>query len=148
MIIFLPRRGEGFARFEHSLTVKDVRDLISSLRKRKVDLYLPRFKLTSKFYLARTLARMGMPDAFSNKADLSGMTGSKELRVSKVIHQAYVDVDEKGTEAAAATAVVIRLKAVMRNPVFRADHPFIFMIIHKKTGSILFMGRVENPLGK
>ncbi len=148
MIIFLPRRGEGLARFEHSLTVKDVRTLITSLRKRKVDLFLPRFKLSSKFYLARTLARMGMPDAFSNKANLSGMTGIKELRVSKVIHQAYVDVDEKGTEAAAATAVVIRLKAVMRNPVFRADHPFVFMIIHKETGSILFMGRVENPLGK
>ncbi len=148
MIIFLPSREEGLTRLEQSLSVKGVHTMTSSLRTRNVDVYLPRFRLNTKLYLSRILARMGMSDAFSEEADLSGMTGNKELQVSKVIHQAYVDVDEKGTEAAAATAVVIRLKAMMSKPVFRANHPFLFMIIHKKTGSILFMGRVENPLVK
>jgi len=101
--------------------------------------------LKTKYYLARDLAAMGMPDAFSNRADFSGMTGHKELKISKVIHQAYVEVNEEGTEAAAATAVTMRLKAIMRHPVFRADHPFIFLIIHKKIGNILFIGRVVKP---
>ena len=148
MLVFLPSREEGLSRLEKSLSVNDVRAIIASLQTRKVDVYLPRFRINSKFYLANVLSSMGMSDAFSKRADLSGMTGNKELQISKVIHQAYVNVDEKGTEAAAATAVVIRLKAVIRNPVFRADHPFLFMMIHKETGSILFMGRVKNPAGE
>ena len=148
MIVFLPSRKERLSRLEKSLNVNDVRAIIASLQARKVDVYLPRFRINSKFYLANVLSSMGMSDAFSKRADLSGMTGNKELQISKVIHQAYVNVDEKGTEAAAATAVVIRLKAVIRNPVFRADHPFLFMMVHKETGSILFMGRVKNPAGE
>ena len=88
---------------------------------------------------------MGMRDAFSDAADFSGMTGGKGLKISRVIHQAYVEVNEEGTKATAATAVVMRLKAVRRAPVFRADHPFIFVIFHKKTGVILFMERVVRP---
>ncbi len=148
MLVFLPSREEGLSRLEKSLSVNDVRAIIASLQTRKVDVYLPRFRINSKFYLANVLSSMGMSDAFSKRADLSGMTGNKKLQISKVIHQAYVNVDEKGTEAAAATAVVIRLKAVIRNPVFRADHPFLFMMVHKETGSILFMGRVKNPAGE
>jgi serpin B len=94
---------------------------------------------------------MGMPTAFTDTADFSGMDGTKNLFISDVIHQAFVDVTEEGTEAAAATAVVIKLAAAPANPepvpVFRADHPFIFFIQDDETGSILFMGRVVNPAG-
>ncbi len=146
MVVFLPSRAQGLERFEQGLTPKKMRKLLASLRKRKVMVYLPRFKLKTRYYMGRMLSEMGMPDAFSNRADFSGMTGNKELKISKIIHQAYVDVNEEGTEAAAATAVVMRMKAIMRIPVFRADHPFIFMIIHKKSGSILFMGRMVKPV--
>ena len=92
---------------------------------------------------------MGMPTAFTGKADFSGMDGTTSLLISDVIHQAFVEVNEEGTEAAAATAVVMKLAAAPANPdpipVFRADHPFIFIIQDDETGSILFMGRVVNP---
>ena len=89
---------------------------------------------------------MGMPDAFTTKADFSGMTGNKELFISAVVHKAFVDVNEEGTEAAAATAVTMRMTAVSTPPpAFRADHPFLFMVRHNPSGSILFMGRVVNP---
>jgi serpin B len=88
---------------------------------------------------------MGMPDAFSGRADFSGMTGDKELFISAVIHKAYVDVNEEGTEAAAATGIVMKLTAVEPPPpIFRADRPFVFIIRDKQSGSILFMGRVAN----
>ena len=89
---------------------------------------------------------MGIKDAFSlPPADFSGMTGRKDLFVSHVLHKAFVDVNEEGTEAAAATAVGMRLTAVRIQPVFRADHPFVFMIRHNQSQSILFMGRLANP---
>ena len=145
MVILLPTQKDGLAPLESHLTEEGIRQSLNKLRKRKVDVYIPRFKLETKYYLARDLAMMGMPDAFSPRADFSGMTGHRELKISKVIHQAYVEVNEEGTEAAAATAVAVGLKAVMRHPVFRADHPFLFMIIHKETGTILFMGALKNP---
>ncbi len=143
MIILLPAKKDGLAELEQHLTEKTLSQWLVHLHKREIKVYMPRFKLKTKYYLARNLAAMGMSDAFFNRADFSGMTGNKELKISRVIHQAYVEVNEEGTEAAAATAVTMRLKAIMRHPVFRADHPFIFLIIHKKTGSILFMGRVS-----
>ncbi len=100
-----------------------------------------------KLSLARVLQSMGMTDAFTEKADFTGMTARRELFISAVIHQAYVDVNEEGTEAAAATGVVVGVTSVGPNetPVFRADHPFLFLIRDKTTGSILFLGRVMNP---
>jgi len=145
MIILLPVKRDGLAELKHHLTEKTLNQWLVHLRERKIKVYMPRFKLKTKYHLARDLAAMGMPDAFSNKADFSGMTGKKDLKISKVIHQAYVEVNEEGSEAAAATAVTMQLKAVMFHSIFRADHPFVFMIIHKKTGSILFMGKVVNP---
>ena len=145
MIILLPAKKDGLAELEQHLTEKTLSQWLAHLCKREIKVYMPRFKLRTKYYLARDLAAMGMPDAFSNRADFSGMTGHKELKISKVIHQAYVEVNEEGTEAAAATAVTMRLKAVMLHPIFRANHPFVFMIFHKKTGSILFVGKVVNP---
>jgi serpin B len=88
-----------------------------------------------------------MHTAFGEEADFSGMTGRRELFISKIVHQAYVKVDEKGTEAAAATAVIINLTAIPERKVFRADHPFIFIIQEIETGNILFMGRIVNPSG-
>jgi serine protease inhibitor len=92
-----------------------------------------------------TLSALGMLTAFSENADFSGMTGKKDLYIGFVIHQAYVKVDEEGTEAAAATVVGMKLEAVMPRNIFRADHPFIFLIQEKDTGNILFLGRVVNP---
>jgi len=91
---------------------------------------------------------MGMTDAFSPRADFSGMDGQRDLFISAVVHKAFVDVNEEGTEAAAATGVVMRSMAVMRprpTPVFRADHPFIFLIRDTRSGSILFLGRMVDP---
>jgi len=90
---------------------------------------------------------MGMHDAFDERADFSAMTGRKDLYIGKVIHQADIEVNEEGTEAAAATAVVMQRKSVPQRVVFRADHPFVFLIRHKPTGTILFMGNVMNPDG-
>ena len=93
------------------------------------------------------LSKMGMGEAFSMKADFSGMTGSQDLYIDDVYHKAFVKVDEKGTEAAAATAVVMRTKSARRprELIFKADHPFLFLIRHEKTGMILFLGRVARP---
>ena len=91
---------------------------------------------------------MGMSTAFSGSADFSGMTGILDLYISEVIHQAFVEVNEEGTEAAAATAVIMPRDTAepgLQIPTFRADHPFIFIIQQKETGNILFLGRVSNP---
>jgi len=146
MLILLPNQDASIENIKNLLTEAKLRDYLSHLHTREIMVYLPRFKVKSKYYLGNILSAMGMPDAFSDRADFSGMTGNKELKISKVIHQAYVEVNEEGTEATATTAMVMRLKAVMFNqPIFKADHPFVFMILHRKTGNILFMGRVMNP---
>ncbi|MGA1821968.1 MAG: serpin family protein [Thermoplasmatota archaeon] len=97
-------------------------------------------------HLENTLMDMGMIDAFGN-ADFSGITGKRDLFISQVIHQGFIDVNEEGTEAAAATAVVARLGGVVDNVQFNADHPFMFVIQDNDTGNILFMGRVTDLSG-
>ena len=109
----------------------------------KVRVFLPRFKLTGEFDLSKTLKAMGMIAAFGD-ADFSGMTGQRDLFISEVVHKAFVDVNEEGTEAAAATAVVMS-RGVEAAPLFYADHPFIFLIRENSTGSLLFLGRVVDP---
>ncbi len=147
MVVLLPRKVDGLADFEKSLTHKGLTEWVEALRKEEVAVYLPKFKMTSSFSLSEVLQSLGMPDAFSlGLADFSGMTGNKDLFISAVIHKAFVDVNEEGTEAAAATAGVMALERVPAPPpVFRADHPFLFLIRDRRTGSILFMGRVVNP---
>ena len=148
MIIFLPNKPDGLPGFEKALTAERVATSIAKMGKEEVRVKLPKFKLTSEFLLVDTLKSMGMTDAFAlPPADFSGMTGKKDLFIAKVIHKAFVDVNEKGTEAAAATAVPVQtLEEMPREPkVFRADHPFLFLIRDNHTGSILFMGRVMNP---
>jgi serpin B len=112
-----------------------------------LSLSLPKFSFESKFELSDLLAEMGMPDAFDPaKADFSGMDGTDLLYISNVIHQAYVGVDEQGTEAAAATAVVMTLESAMIPELeLTIDHPFIFLIRDQLTETVLFLGRVLNP---
>jgi len=150
MVVVLPRTRDGLKGLEDALTQEALSGWLKALRRRKVAVTLPRFKLTCQFQLADVLQKMGMKDAFSMaRADLSGMNGRRDLYISHVIHKAFVDVNEEGTEAAAATAVVIALRSAPQRPaVFRADHPFVFVIRHKPSGSILFMGRVANPVGR
>lgn len=146
MLVLLPRESNGLARLEKDLTFENLGQWESRLRQTEVVVFLPKFKLTSHFWLNAALASMGMADAFSPKADFSGMDGSNWLYISAAIHKAYVDVNEEGTEAAAATAVVVTARAMpSRPPIFRADHPFLFLIRENTTRSILFMGRVIDP---
>jgi len=145
MVVLLPARPGGLAKLEASLTVKSLDGIISRLRHpRKVSTYFPRFKTEYMMKMKPMLKKMGMPEAFSMKADFSGMTGSRDLLIDDVYHKAFVTVDEKGTEAAAATAVVAKANGGGRT-VFKANHPFVFLIRHEKTGLILFLGRITEP---
>lgn len=113
-----------------------------------VDLHLPKFSLEDRIDLRDTLRNMGMTTAFTTNADFRGMTDKKDLAISKVIHQSFVAVDEKGTEAAAATAVIISFTTSVINQVlkFKVDHPFHFFIRHNKSKTILFFGRFCCPV--
>ena len=149
MIIFLPKEIDGLAEFEKDLTNDNVQIWIDELigsHETEVLVNIPKFKTTCEFELSGTLYDMGMPSAFSlPPADFSGMTGTKDLFISKVIHKAYVDVNEEGTEAAAATAVVMMKSVAVMPLIFRADHPFVFLIRENYTESILFIGRIVDP---
>jgi len=145
MIILLPNSGQ-FESFQNSLNAALVDHIVSDLQSRQVSLTMPKFEFESEFSLADTLAAMGMPMAFSDEADFSGMTGNRELTISDVVHKAFVSVDEAGTEAAAATAVVVGLTSAPEQPVqVTVDRPFIFLIRDIETGTILFVGQVMNP---
>ena len=146
MVILLPQKVDGLAALEKSLTAEQLTTWLGKLHKKEVIVSLPRFQLTSEFSLKETLSQLGMPLAFSPKADFSGIDGEKDLYLSAVVHKAFVDVNEEGTEAAAATAVGIKaLAAPASPPIFRADHPFVFLIRDERTGSILFLGRLVHP---
>ena len=148
MVVLLPKEVDGLPKLEKAITVDKLASLMSKLRTVEIVTYMPKFKLETSFGLNSTLETMGMKRAFSREADFSGIGSTDALYISAVIHKAYVDVNEEGTEAAAATGVVMRAMAVRLPkpiPVFRADHPFLFLIRDTKAGSILFMGRLTNP---
>jgi serpin B len=149
LVAFLPKATLSLAKLEESMTAAKLDACIPALKKVKVIVSLPKFKMTASFQLADVLAKMGMPTLFApGKADLSGIIASRDLFISQVVHKAFVDLNEEGTEAAAATAVIgVRASAVRPTPTptFRADHPFLFVIRDNRTGSILFLGRVQNP---
>jgi len=158
MLILLPKQGEDYdfetgERIVSDYNLEDIEFSVekleeykSQMQETKLDsISLPKFEFETKYTLNENLKALGMPLAFdAGNADFSGMTTAEKIWIDFVIHQAYVKVDEKGTEAAAATAVGMVGSAMPRN-VFRADHPFIFIIQQKDTGNILFMGRVMNP---
>lgn len=145
MVILLPDAGR-FEEFENSLDAGRGQEILSGLAYQQVALTMPRFRVESDFSLADTLAAMGMSAAFEpGRADFSGMDGSRNLYISRILHKAFVAVDESGTEAAAATAVVIGLTGLRSQVAVTVDRPFIFLIRDLQTGTILFVGRVINP---
>ncbi|WP_372845247.1 serpin family protein [Pontiella sp.] len=143
MLVLLPSDKDGLSALEKTLAPEWIEGL--EFNEHEVMVQLPKFKIDWKLELDQTLAGMGMPLAFSDRADFSGMSGSEALSIGVVIHQAFVEVNEEGTEAAAATAVGMR--ATSMPPMFVANHPFLFLIRENTTGTILFIGRVANPAG-
>jgi serpin B len=147
MLVILPR-DDGLEAVEEGLSAEYLSELRKALAYKRVLVYFPKFTLETTYSLPRTLSDMGMPTAFTPAADFSGMDGTGGLWIDDVIHKAFVDVNEEGTEAAAATAATMTMAypgPFEPVPVFRADHPFIFLIQEENTGNILFMGRVCNP---
>lgn len=156
MLVLLPRATEdapageaAFQALEEALDARRLAELTGALASRKVRVFLPRFEITWGGDLGRELEALGMRDAFSAvHGDFTGITEAERLFIGFVLHKAFVKVDEEGTEAAAATAVGIRAGSAERpeEPVtFRADHPFLFLIRHRPTGAVLFLGRVLDP---
>ena len=152
MIILLPKENE-LKPIEEKFTAEKLDELQSEMYSHEVIVSIPKFKFETKYFMVDNLKNMGLELAFTEKkpgiasADFSGMDGTKELYISDVIHQAFVDVNEEGTEAAAATAIVMMgaTSAPMPPLVFKADHPFMFIIQENETNSILFIGQVVNP---
>jgi serpin B len=146
MVILLPEMG-NFEAFERNLDLERLSGILDEMSHQSVMLTMPRFEYESEFKLKETLMKMGMQAPFT-QADFSGMDGTRDLFISEVVHKAFVSVDETGTEAAAATAVMMRFTSAPSMPVeMSVDRPFIYLIRDVKTGSILFMGRVLNPEG-
>lgn len=149
MLVLLPHDKNEIGSLENQLTDVSLGQWIDSMKRQRVHLLLPKFTFAEGFSLNDVLKQLGMTSAFiPNQADFSKMTGNKDLMIGQVAHKAFIVVDENGTEAAAATSVSMNLTAVYEPELpyeFRADHPFVFVIYEKSTGSILFMGRVMSP---
>ena len=154
MIILLPEKRDGLATLESSLTFEKLQSLLYSLSKerpQKVALSLPKFKIVSGQDLIPPFKSLGMQLAFSQTdSDFGGISGHQgqlgELFISQIKHKAMVEVDEAGSEAAAATAIEMATRGASITAPFHADHPFLFCITDKSTGAILFLGRMSNPL--
>jgi serpin B len=145
MVILLPKEDK-LEEIEKTITSEKWSEWKGMLSQRRVDVYIPKFKIETQYFMVDALTEMGMPSAFDGElADFSGMDGTKYLLIQNVIHKAFIEVNEEGTEAAAATAVVMGIDSAMpRIPVFRADHPFIYAIQQRNTGNILFLGKVSD----
>ncbi len=145
MLVLIPDEG-SFKEFEAGFSSQMLDEIVSKMVYTPIQLRFPKFEFEYEISLRETLAAMGMPEALTAAADFSGMTGDKDLYISDVFHKAYVGVDEAGTEAAAATAVVMRLTAAPMDPLqLTVDRPFLFAIRDHQTNTILFMGRVVSP---
>lgn len=145
MLVIVPDEG-NYMDFESSFTGEILDQILEGMVYRPIRLTFPKFEFESEISLAQILADMGMPSAFSDGADFSGMTGNKDLFISDVFHKAYVNVDEEGTEAAAATAVIMSVTSAPADPLeITVDRPFLFVIREYQTNTILFMGRVVSP---
>jgi serpin B len=146
--VLLPKTVTGLPDPEKSLAVENLTGWLGDLATRNVLVSLPKFRAESEFSLRKALSTMGMPTTFTDKADFSGIAPNLGLAISEVVHKAFVDVSEQGTEAAAATGITMHATA-MRMPeqpvVFRADHPFLFLIRDTRSGLVLFIGRLMNP---
>ncbi len=150
MVVLLPKKIDGLADLETGLTADKLAGWVGKMHRQKVIVTLPKFKTTQQMGMKDILSKMGMPSAFTpGKADLSGIAESKDrLWISDVIHKAFVDVNEEGTEAAAATGVIFTATSAVIEPPppeFRADHPFVFLIRDTRNDDILFLGRIADP---
>lgn len=148
MMILLPQERGGLPALQRRLSVERTADWLAAAGLREVEVWLPKFRVTSQFSVTAALKALGMTAAFSDDADFSGITEEADLYISDVLHKAFVAVDEAGTEAAAATGVVVGVTSVAEPqpiPEFRADHPFLFLILEKDSDLWLFLGRVVNP---
>ena len=150
MMILLPKEGVSLSDIISSLNIQDYLTWIESFIETELDIYLPKFKFETSYTLNDYLYNMGMYDAFNYDADFSGIDGRQDLLISKVLHKAFIEVNEEGTEAAAATAVIMNFKSIdgggISRIVFDVNQPFLFTIHHKETNTILFIGEVTNPL--
>jgi len=147
MVILLPKETEGWKLIGNILTIDRLEIILSGFEFKEIDMAIPSFTYESSYNLKEKLMEMGMEISFSMEADFSGMTGEKDLKIDEVLHKAFVEVNESGTEAAASTAVIMALKSAYETKInrFIADHPFFFFILDKSSGSILFMGRFIHP---
>jgi len=147
LVVLLPREIDGLPALEARLTPDLLGAWLASLHATKVEVFLPRFTLTwGSTELIPALKALGIHEAFGRAADFGGVEPTRELYINHVFHKTFVEVNEEGTEAAAATGVVMARKAVAaRPPTFRADHPFLFLIRDRQTGAILFLGRLLRP---
>jgi len=145
--IVLPKPPAGIAEVDAAIGPEELASWLGAIASRTVEVAVPKFRAEAEFSLEEALSRMGMPTAFTGRADFSGIDGRRDLLLSSVRHKAFVDVSEEGTEAAAATGVGVARVAMKMPPrtVFRADHPFLFLIRDTRSGAILFEGRVMNP---
>lgn len=146
MIILLPVDHDT-SSLKRALSLDKLNEWKSALEENEVDVYIPKFTFTAKYHMSNYLESMGMALAFTPEADFLGIDGKNDLFISDIIHQAFVDVNEKGTEAAGSTGIAMPMSAINapKIPVFDADHPFLFLIQDTKTGTILFIGSVGDP---
>lgn len=144
MYVILPDPNKNIDAFIGRLTPEAFEKGCDAMKETKISLQFPKFKYESRYELQSVLGEMGMPDAFGSGADFSGITGGRDLYISKVVHKAFIEVNEKGSEAAAATAVVMRKNAEIPKQVV-VDRPFVFLIRDNMTGAVLFLGKVVNP---
>ena len=146
MVILLPSQIAGLRQLEQQLSPAFLSNVLSQMRPQQVEIFLPRFTVESSFNLGKTLVAMGMSDAFTPfVADFSGIDGGQDLYVSFVLHKAWGQVNEAGTQAVAATVIGVVGTVINFAPIFRADHPFLYLIRDTQTGSVLFLGRLTNP---
>lgn len=146
MLIILPKEGK-FEKVEGNLSAGSIENILKNMREEKVKVALPKFRFEASYKLRDVLMDMGMKRAFL-VPDFSGISNGENLAIEDVVHKSFISVAENGTEAAAATAVTLTMNAPMQEKepkIFKADHPFIFFIYDRETGTILFMGRMMNP---
>ncbi len=145
MFILLPQEDYKIDNFIQDLSYEKFKNILNLAKEEKVDVLMPKFKIEAKYKLKENLKNMGMVQAFSKKANFKGINGRSDLLIDDVIHQSFIKVDEKGTEAAAATAVVVRQKSSMRTKHINLNRPFVFVIVEKSKNSILFIGKLMKP---
>jgi len=149
LYLFMPKNIGGFDNLQRTLDYKTYIEWTKNMQEAKVQLSIPKFEIESEFELSEVLSAMGMKIAFTNNANFTGMGKNDDLKIDKVIHKAKIGIDEEGTEAAAATAVVMVRKSSIINDLenveFKADRPFIFVLTENQNKSILFMGKVVKP---